>query len=101
MREDDDFDVDTDEDPVFAAITPRKINKWGYLVSVVKLAQDLAGSVTDFLCDVKLLTGQRFLWEQEQQEWAGQVSAEIENLQGFYIPVAVEGEEDAESDWCE
>jgi hypothetical protein len=91
----DEYELETDEDPVFAAITPKKVNKWGIIALSMQWATDLLHATGDFTMSLGCAATQRFLYEQDRQGWAAEAGRELEAFQGFYL-VAEEPEEEAE-----
>jgi hypothetical protein len=90
----DEYEIETDEDPVFAAITPKKTNKWGILALGFQWAAGLTHETADLFQSLGCAAVQRYLYEQDRENWSGELSREIEAFQGFYIVAEPEEEEE-------
>jgi len=90
----DEYEIETDEDPVFAAITPKKTNKWGLMALGFQWAADITHNTADLLMSLGHASVQRYLYEQDRENWVGDLSREIDAFQGFYIVAESEEEEE-------
>ncbi len=86
--EDDDFDVSTDEDEVFAPITPEKTNAWYFVSEFFAMFARIAEDVANLFAGLSVGTTKRALYERERRSWAHATQSEIENFGGFYIQLA-------------
>jgi hypothetical protein len=76
----------TEEDPVFAVIEPKKVAlKWGFLSITTQFAASVCMEMANTLASASMMITQRFLYENEQAAWAASAGREIEALQGFYL----------------
>lgn len=86
------FETHTDEDHVFAAITPKKVSlKWGFLSITTQFAASICMEAANTLASASMMITQRFLYENDRAEWAANAGQEIENFQGFIL-VSDQGE---------
>jgi hypothetical protein len=96
MADEFEFELDTDDDPILAAITPKKTNKWGVLALVGQLAADVTFSFGDFLTALSMVAVRRYQYEDQRSTFAEEAGRDIDNLQGFYWAVATDEETEDE-----
>jgi hypothetical protein len=88
--------VETDDDPIMAAITPKKATKWGILALSLQWTTDLLHATGDFTMALGCAAVQRHLYEQERSSWSAEAAREIDAFEGFYLVAADEIPEEEE-----
>jgi hypothetical protein len=86
----DEFEIETDEDPIFATISPKKVNKWGIIALGMQWATDLLHATGDFTMSLGCAATQRYLYEADRSNWAAEAAREIDAFEGFYLVAADE-----------